>query len=154
MIPGLRFFAEKTVKNEVQHMIIDANMYYLPESLFTDESLQKKFFSAIPAEYGWHGHMETLPDSGRKQIVLEKPLGSPNLNYVQGEYALDVQLADMDAAGIDVGLLKVPGCHEWLTPELCHIFNVSMAEHAKASAGRLVALACVAPGSAEAVGEL
>ncbi len=135
-------------------MIVDANMYWLPEALFTDEALQKQFFAAIPAQYGWHGRLETLPDSGKKQIVLEKPEGSANLNYVQGEYALEVQLADMDSAGIDVGFLKVPGCHEWLTPELCDIINEGIAAPAQASTVRLVALASIAPGSAEAVSEL
>lgn len=134
-------------------MVIDSNIYWLPESLFTDIDLQEKFFSAIPHEYGWYGRMETL-ENGKKQIILEKPEGSANLNYVQGEYELGVQLADMDSAGIDMGLLKVPGCHEWLTPELCHTFNAGMAEHSKASGGRLVPLACIAPASEEAVSEL
>ncbi len=135
-------------------MVIDANVYWIPEELFTDEELKEKFFAAIPAQYDWHGRMEEIPGTGRKQIILEKPEGSPNLNYVQGEYTTAGILKDMDEGGVDIGLLKAPGCHEWLTPELCHIFNEGMAECAKESGGRLIPLAVVAPASEEAVDEL
>ncbi len=135
-------------------MVIDANVYWIPESLFTDEDLLKKFFDAIPAEYDWYGKIEDIPGTDRKQIVLEKPKGDPNLNYVQGEYTTSGILAAMDEGGVDIGLLKAPGCHEWLTPELCHIFNEGMAKCASESNGRLIPLAVVAPDSPNAIDEL
>ncbi len=135
-------------------MVIDSNVYWIPEGLFTDEELQKKFFDAIPAEYDWYGKLEPIPGTDKSQIILQKPEGSNNLNYVQGEYFTEGILADMDRGGVDVGLLKAPGCHEWLTPELCHIFNEGMAQCSKESGGRLIPLAIVRPDSAEAVDEL
>lgn len=62
--------------------------------------------------------MEILPN-GRKQVVIEKPFGYANVNYVEGDYILENILADMDQAGIDVGILKLPCYHEWLSLELC-----------------------------------
>ena len=33
-------------------MIIDANMYWVPEELFTKEGLQEEFLRCIPQSYG------------------------------------------------------------------------------------------------------
>lgn len=129
-------------------MIIDANMYWLPEELFTDEKLLRKFLSEIPGEHGWYGYLEELPH-GLRQIVLEKPKGYQNLNYVQGEYILEEQLKDMDKAGIDKAVLKVPCCHEWMSLAMCKMFNNGMAGHAKRSKGRLIPLAVVPPYASE-----
>ena len=86
-------------------MIIDANMYWLPETIFDDESLAARFLAAIPADSPIYGHEKTLEAGQPRQIVIEKPKGYPNLNYVQGDYFLEKQLADMDAAGVE----KAPG---------------------------------------------
>lgn len=136
-------------------MMIDANMYYIPERLFTEETLMKQFLKEIPEEYGWYGHCEEIPETGRKQIVLEKPLGSPNLNYLQGDYEVESQLADLDLAGVGRALLKVPGCHEWMSLEMCKLFNDGMFEQSKKSNGRLIPLAVVPPfGTSESLEEL
>ncbi|MDO5422875.1 MAG: amidohydrolase family protein [Eubacteriales bacterium] len=137
-------------------MVIDANMYWIPERIFTDDALMEAFLKEVPEEFGWFGRLEKIEGTGgRKQIVLEKPKGSPNLNYVQGDYILEKQLADMDAAGVERALLKVPGCHEWLSLSMCRLFNDGMYEHAKASGGRLIPLAVVPPyGTPESLTEL
>ncbi len=136
-------------------MIIDANMYYVPEALFTDDELMEQFLSEVPAEYGWHGYCQEIPGTGKKQVVLEKPEGSQNLNYLQGDYVLETQLADMDQAGVNQALLKVPGCHEWLSLEMCKLFNNGMWEHFQRSGGRLIPLAVVPPyGTPESLAEL
>lgn len=136
-------------------MIIDANMYYVPERIFTDDALMEQFLSEVPSEFGWYGHCEEVPGTGKKQVVLEKPQGSQNLNYLQGDYVLETQLADMDAAGVDKALLKVPGCHEWLSLEMCRLFNDGMYEQGKQSNGRLIPLAVVPPyGTPESLAEL
>ena len=75
--------------------VIDANLYWFPEKLFTDESLAEKFLSEIPGEYGIKGSLKTNPNTGLKQYVIEKPAGCENLNYVQGDYVLETQLADL-----------------------------------------------------------
>ncbi|MCD7815100.1 MAG: amidohydrolase [Lachnospiraceae bacterium] len=135
-------------------MVIDANLYWVPEALFTDDDLMARFLSEV--KFGWHGRCEEIPGTnGKKQVVLEKPEGSPNLNYVQGDYVMERQLADLDAAGVDKALLKVPGCHEWMDLDFCRMFNDGMHAYEKASNGRLIALAVVPPyGTPESLAEL
>lgn len=128
-------------------MVIDANMYYVPEAIFTDEALQQKFFEPIAGESSASGYFGYIQDTagGLKEIIIEKPKGCQNLNYLQGEYEVAVQLADMDAAGVDKAVLKTPCCQEWLSLELCRRFNDGMAQQVKDSGGRLAALAVVPP---------
>lgn len=135
--------------------MIDANMYWLPEELFDDENCLEEFLRAVPREYGTYAHCETIPGRKQKQIILEKPAGYENLNYVQGEYQIERQLADMDAAGINQAVLKLPCCQEWLSLELCRRFNDGMAEHVKRGKGRFAALAVVPPlGGRDSIYEL
>lgn len=126
-------------------MIIDANMYWFPEQFFTNDDLMNLFLSEIPKEYGINGYVIANEKTNTKQIVIEKPKGYQNLNYAQYDYILENQLADMDKAGIDKAVLKVPGCHEWMSLDLCKQFNDSMFRHVMQSNGRLVALAVVPP---------
>jgi uncharacterized protein len=136
-------------------MIIDANMYWFPEEVFTNENLMHKFLSEIPAVYEVSAY-ETISEKNQlMQIVIEKPKGYQNLNYAQGDYILEKQLADMDQAGVDKAVLKLPGCQEWLSLELCRQFNDGMANHVKLSNGRMTALAVVPPwGTSECIHEL
>jgi uncharacterized protein len=136
-------------------MIIDANMYWFPEEIFTDECRLQEFLAQIPAGSDILGYAKTDEKSQYKQIVIEKPRGYQNLNFIQGDYLLEKQLADMDKAGVDKAVLKLPGCQEWLSLELCRQFNDGMAEHARRSNGRLTALAVVPPlGTPECFREL
>lgn len=135
-------------------MVIDSNLYWFPEELFTDEEKIERFLSEIPAEYGTRGYLKEN-DDGTRQYVIEKPAGCQNLNYVQGEYRLEKQLADMDAAGVDKAVLKLSCQQEWMSLDTCKWFNTKMAEHAKKSNGRMTALAVVPPrGSAAVCAEL
>lgn len=136
-------------------MIIDANMYWVPEELFTEESLQEEFLRCIPEAYGVSARCEKIAGTEKKQIIIEEPKGSQNLNYIQGEYRADKQLQDMDKAGVQKAVLKVPCAHAWLSLEMCRKFNDGMAEHVKNGSGRFAALAAVPPhGGKEAVYEL
>lgn len=136
-------------------MMIDANMYWLPEELFTNESMLEEFMRCIPEVYGVHARYEAIPETGKKQIVLEEPKGCENLNYVQGEYRMEKQLEDMNLAGVDKAILKIPCCHTWLSLEMCRKFNDGLAEHVKKGDGRFAALAVVPPyGGKEALYEL
>lgn len=136
-------------------MKVDANMYWIPEELFTDEDLREEFLRCIPVEHGVIARCEQIAGTDKKQIVIEEPAGCQNLNYVQGEYRVERQLADMDAAGVDKAVLKVPCAHAWLSLEMCRKFNDGMAEQVKRSSGRLAALAAVPPhGGKGAVYEL
>lgn len=121
-------------------MVIDANMYWFPEELFSDEEALDRFVAEAPRAYDTNVYLKR---DGVTQVVVEKPTGFPSLNYAQGDYVLETMLADMDEAGVDKAVLKVPGCNEWMSLEMCRRFNDGMAAYAKASEGRLVPLAVV-----------
>lgn len=123
-------------------MIIDANSYWFDERIFHDETLCEQFLAEVPRAYDTEGYL-TMNSAGKRQIVIEMPAGSPGLNYIEGDYTLEKRLADMDEAGVDKAILKLPGCHEWMSLEMCRRFNDGMAADAKASSGRLIPL--VAP---------
>jgi uncharacterized protein len=136
-------------------MIIDANMYWFPEAIFTNVNLMHKFLSEIPVASEVYGYETVSEKNQLKQIVIEKPKGYQNLNYAQGDYILEKQLADMDQAGVDKAVLKLPGCQEWLNLDLCRQFNDGMANHVKQSQGRMTALAVIPPwGTPECIYEL
>jgi len=131
--------------------VIDANLYWFPERLFTDKESAERFLSEIPVQYGTRGTLKTNPDSGIRQYVIEKPFGSENLNYVQGDYVLEKQLADMDKAGVDRAVLKLSCQQEWMSLDMCRLFNDGMAEHIKSSNGRMAGLGVVPPVGSPAV---
>lgn len=136
-------------------MVIDANMYWIPEELFTNESMMEEFLRCIPAVYGVAARCESVGGTDKRQIIIEEPVGYQNLNYVQGEYRIEQQIRDMDAAGVDKAVLKVPCAHAWLSLEMCRKFNDGMAEHVKKGQGRFTALAAIPPyAGKEAVYEL
>lgn len=122
-------------------MVIDANMYWFPEELFGDREALDRFIAEAPRVYGTNVYLKR--GEGPTQIVVEKPEGFPSLNYAEGDYRLETMLADMDEAGVDRAILKVPGCNEWMSLEMCRRFNDGMAAYAKASGGRMVPLAVV-----------
>ena len=134
--------------------VIDANLYWFPENFFTDKALSERFLSEIPAAWDIHGSLRENPETGLRQYVIEKPLGCENLNYVQGDYTLEKQLEAMDRAGVGRAVLKLSCQQEWMSLEMCRLFNDGMAAQAAASGGRLAALGVVPPlGTPEALRE-
>lgn len=131
-------------------MIIDANSYWFDERIFHDETLCEQFLAEVPRAYDTEGYL-TMNSAGKRQIVIEMPAGSPGLNYIEGDYTLEKRLADMDEAGVDKAILKLPGCHEWMSLEMCRRFNDGMAADAKASSGRLIPLVAVPPFGTKAI---
>jgi predicted TIM-barrel fold metal-dependent hydrolase len=125
-------------------MIIDSNVYWLPKELFQNQSLREEFIRAVPKEYDVYARAEQR-ESGEWTFVIEKPKGCPNLDYFEADYEMDKQLADMNAAAVDIAILKLPGCQEWLPLELCKVFNDAAAKHVEESQGRMQALAVVPP---------
>lgn len=124
-------------------MVIDANIYWFLEDIFESEEESEKFMSEVPKTYGTSAHFHH--QSEHNLISIEKPTGYHNLDYVQGEYRIEQQLADMDQAGIDKAVLKIPGCHEWMSLDTCKKFNDGMYEYAQKSEGRLIPLAVLPP---------
>lgn len=124
-------------------MVIDANVYWFPEELFENEELLARFFMDIPRGYGTAGKL--VERGGKKQIVIERPVGCAGVDYIQGDYTLKGMLDALDRAGIDKAVMKVPCCHEWLSLELCRRFNDGMADFSRRSSGRLIPLAVLPP---------
>ena len=136
-------------------MIIDSNMHWLPENLFDDEALLASFLNVVPREYGVHAKLAPIPDKNLRQIIIEQPKGYAILNYAENQYSSKQQIKDMNEAGIDKGLLRIPCWQEWLDLETCKKLNNALAAHLKANPGRFLALACVPPwGTKDSVKEL
>ena len=126
-------------------MIIDINMHHLPQNLFTDEKILDGFLSTAPRGQHEIAYLGTAPESGKRQLILEKPKGYQNLNYVEGDYSLEAKLKAMDDNGVDIAILRVPVWQEWLRLETCKLVNDEAAEMCKRSNGRLFGTACLPP---------
>lgn len=83
-------------------MIIDCNMHHLPEDLFTNEKMMDGFLSTAPCGFGEIATLEKM-ENGKQHLILEKPQGYHNLDYVEGDYSLEAKLRAMDDAGVDKG---------------------------------------------------
>jgi predicted TIM-barrel fold metal-dependent hydrolase len=134
--------------------VVDINIHHLPEDLFTNEKILNGFLNSAPRGFGEIARVIEM-DTGKKQLILEKPAGFQNLNYVEGDYSVDAKLAAMDEAGVDYGIMRVPVWQEWLGLETCRAVNDNAAEIVARSGGRLFATACVPPwGGKENIYEL
>lgn len=134
--------------------VVDINIHHLPEDLFTNEKILNGFLNSAPRGFGEIARVGTA-DDGKKQLILEKPAGFQNLNYVDGDYSAEAKLAAMDDAGVDYGIMRVPVWQEWLDLETCKAVNDNAADIVKRSNGRLFSTACVPPwGGKENVDEL
>lgn len=134
--------------------VVDINIHHLPEDLFTNEKILNGFLDSAPRGFGEIARVETM-ESGKKHLILEKPAGYQNLNYVEGDYSVEAKLAAMDDAGVDYGVMRVPVWQEWLGLETCRAVNDNAADIVRRSNGRLFATACVPPwGGKENVYEL
>lgn len=134
--------------------VVDINIHHLPEDLFTNEKILGGFLNSAPRGFGEIASVIEM-ESGKKQLILEKPKGFQNLNYVEGDYSVEAKLAAMDEAGVDYGIMRVPVWQEWLGLETCKAVNDNAAEIVSRSGGRLFSTACVPPwGGKENIYEL
>ncbi|MGV9711732.1 amidohydrolase family protein [Gordonia sp. NPDC003424] len=134
--------------------VVDINIHHLPEDLFTNKETLNGFLNSAPRGFGEIARVETM-ESGKQHLILEKPAGYQNLNYVEGDYSVDAKLAAMDDAGVDYGIMRVPVWQEWLGLETCRTVNDNAFEIVKRSEGRLFSTACVPPwGGRENIYEL
>ncbi|MGX9742761.1 amidohydrolase family protein [Pseudocitrobacter corydidari] len=130
--------------------IIDANMHWLPGDLFSDKNLLNAFLDCVPKQYGVHTRVEKIEGKDLSQLIIEQPKGYVNLNYAEGQYTLESQLADMEKAGVDHAIFRLPVWQEWLDLETCKKVNDRMAEYVKRSGGKMSALAVVPPWGTDA----
>ncbi len=124
--------------------IIDINIHHLPEDLFTNEKVLNGFLNTAPRGFGEIASLGTV-ESGKRQLILEKPKGYQNLNYVEGDYSMEAKLKAMDDAGVDKAIMRVPVWQEWLQLDTCKIVNDNAAKICRESGGRLFANACLPP---------
>lgn len=134
--------------------VVDINIHHLPEDLFSNPRILNGFLDSAPRGFGEIARVAELED-GRKQLILEKPAGHQNLNYVDGDYSAEAKLKAMDEAGVDYGIMRVPVWQEWLPLETCREVNDNAHQIVERSGGRLFATACVPPwGGKENIYEL
>ncbi|WP_167132563.1 amidohydrolase family protein [Paramicrobacterium chengjingii] len=134
--------------------VVDINIHHLPEDLFTNEKILNGFLDSAPRGFGEIAYV-TETDEGKKHLVLEKPKGYQNLNYIDGDYSAEAKLRAMDDAGVDYGVMRVPVWQEWLNLETCKAVNDNAYDIVKRSNGRLFSTAAVPPwGGKENVFEL
>lgn len=134
-------------------MIIDANMHWLPEDLFTNKPLLDGFMSCVPDDE--HVYVTRMPGTDLDQIVIEKPRGYENLNYAENQYDSALQIKDMDEAGIDTAILRIPVWQSWLNLEMSRKVNDGLQSHLERFPGRFRALAVVPPyGEKDALAEV
>ncbi|MBT0772904.1 amidohydrolase [Kineosporia sp. J2-2] len=134
--------------------VVDINIHHLPEDLFSNPAILNGFLDSAPRGFGEIARIAEL-DDGRKQLILEKPAGYQNLNYVEGDYSAEAKLKAMDEAGVDYGVMRVPVWQEWLGLETCRAVNDNAAQIVERSEGRLFSTACVPPwGGKENIYEL
>ena len=119
-------------------------MDHVPERLYDDEELLSGFLGCVPYSYGENAYVGKTA-GGLRQMITEKPKGFQNLNYVDGEYSLEVKLEAMDECGVDRAVIKIPCWQEWLRVDTCRLVNDDAADMCRRSGGRLYALACVPP---------
>jgi len=126
-------------------MIIDINMHALPENIFQDEALLELFLRTAPQAYGEFSRLITVPGTDKKQIVIEKPRGYANLNFSHNNVDAKARLEIMEKAGLDKAILRTPCWQEWLTLEICHQVNDSMAKVVNEHPDKFLALAVIPP---------
>lgn len=129
-------------------MIVDTCIDHVPEALYDDPRLLNGFLSSVPHGYGEIAYVGQT-EKGARQMVVEKPKGCQNLNYVEGDYSLEAKLRAMDECGVDVGIIKLPVWQEWLDVKTCKLVNDNLADQCARSNGRLVAVATVPPWDAK-----
>jgi predicted TIM-barrel fold metal-dependent hydrolase len=136
-------------------MIVDANMHWLPEDLFTNIPLRDAFLACVPKEEGELAYVAKMPGSELEQIVIAKPEGHENLNYAENQYDPALRIKDMDGAGVDLAVLRIPVWQSWLPLDLCKQVNNLLAAHVVDYPDRVRALAVAPPdGTPECLAEV
>ena len=136
-------------------MIIDANMHWLPEDLFTNIALRDAFLACVPKEEGELAYVAKMPGTDLEQIVIAKPEGHENLNYAENQYDPALRVKDMDGAGVDLAVLRIPVFQSWLPLDLCKQVNDLLAAHVADYPDRVRALAVAPPdGTPECLAEV
>ena len=96
-----------------------------------------------------------MPGTDLEQIVIAKPEGHENLNYAENQYDPALRVKDMDGAGVDLAVLRIPVWQSWLPLDLCKQVNDLLAAHVADYPDRVRALAVAPPdGTPECLAEV
>ena len=66
--------------------LVDANMHWLPEDLFSNEELLSAFVDSVQREHGIKAKIVAVPGNPMRQNTIEQPAG---YEVLVGEGALD-----------------------------------------------------------------
>lgn len=136
-------------------MIVDIDMHWLPENLFSDRKLLRQLLEVVPRAYGEYASVTTIPGTDKKQIVIEKPKGYINLNYSELDMSTSKKLNDMQEAGVDKAILRITCWQEWLTLDLCKKLNDLLAAYINEHPDKFLGLAVAPPwGDEESLDEI
>jgi predicted TIM-barrel fold metal-dependent hydrolase len=130
---------------EVHKMIVDNNMHWMPETMFTDEALLEEILRIPPRSEECFAEKTTIPGTDKVQIILEQPKGYQNVNYTESDADAEKRIKTMDEIGIDKAILRVPVIEEWLNLEMSRKFNDLMYETVQKNPDRLKPVAIVPP---------
>ena len=127
-------------------MIIDVNGHWLPQELFTDESVQNAYIRSVPRAYGEHVKVTNIPGNEHlKQIIFSNPKGCENVNFTERDTSAPDRLEAYDKVGVDKVILRLIIWEEYLTLELCKKTNDWMAKFIKQHPDRFFGVATVPP---------
>ncbi len=126
-------------------MIIDNNVHWLPETLFSDQALLNEVLRIPPKSAGLYAEMVPIPGTDRMQFTIEQPKGYKNLNYTELDVNAEKRIKALDIGGVDKGILRVPCLEEWASLEMCRKFNNMMYETVQKNPDRLHQMAIVPP---------
>jgi predicted TIM-barrel fold metal-dependent hydrolase len=126
-------------------MIVDVNMGWFPEELFTDEPFRDALLRCVPKQYGHYAEVRTLQGTNRKQIVIETPKG------YEGQNMTDIMCDEksreeiLKAAKVDKALLQMSIWSSYLDLEMSKKLNNMMAKFLKEHPGKYFTVALVPP---------
>ena len=135
-------------------MIVDIDMHWHPESVFSDKSLLNAYIRSTKAA-GQFVELRDIPGTKKQQMVVCQPEGVENLNLADVFVGVEDRLKAMDEAGVDKGILRICCFQQWMNLELLKRVNNLMADYIKQYPGRFLGTAAVPPwGDEESLDEL
>jgi len=135
-------------------MIIDIDMHWHPETVFSDESLLNAYLRCTHAS-GQQVEMVNIPGTNKQQMVVCQPKGVENLNLADVVVGVESRLKAMDEAGVDKAILRICCFQQWMNLELMKRVNYLMAEYIKRYPGRFLGTAAAPPwGDKDSLDEL
>lgn len=126
-------------------MIVDVNVHWKPDILYTDKDFLDSCVRCAPRAWGAHVEIRDIPGPFGKAITISQPKGYENINGETASADSDDRLRAMDQTGVDKAILRWPIWPEWMTLENCRKVNDAMARTTRQHPDRFYGLAMVPP---------